>query len=370
VTRSVVSVATLVLLVGVTAGPAESITVFGVVNTGELHVSTDSGASWSPRATLPMSDAIAIAARASSSDLYLARRGGGVYHSTDAGVSWSAVGGVISQDVVDLAIQPDGDIYLLAATGVVYVSHDGGVGFSAAGVLNESNFVSLAVSSSGTLYALNRTGLLAESTDGGSTWTAKAALTLSDAVEVRVAGSTLYILSAAGAIVRSTDGGTGWTTVGALSHSYMSGLVWDGTHLLAASREGDVATSTDAATWSWQGSINQLRVEALGVDVPAMTGGSPNFTQASMLDLRTPRPNPSHQVDRVAYPIHMSRPEYVRLELLDVQGRVVARRPWEYLSVGSHALAWDLHALRPGVYNVIAMSRTGARSMTRWTVLR
>jgi len=51
-------------------------TLFGLINTGELYVSTNQGANWSIRSALPVRDAVALAAGSSSSQLYLASQSG------------------------------------------------------------------------------------------------------------------------------------------------------------------------------------------------------------------------------------------------------------------------------------------------------
>src|SRR5262245_4259259 len=90
--------AVVMVVVGLAVSPqpreAGAATLFGLVNTGELYSSANNGVTWSPLSTLPVRDATALAARLTSSDLFMASRSGVMYRSMDGGVNWNAVGAV------------------------------------------------------------------------------------------------------------------------------------------------------------------------------------------------------------------------------------------------------------------------------------
>ena len=56
--------------------PARSSTLYSVVSTGQLFASTDQGATWTVRASLPVQDAVGPMAGASASTLFLVARAG------------------------------------------------------------------------------------------------------------------------------------------------------------------------------------------------------------------------------------------------------------------------------------------------------
>ena len=89
----------------VACAPADAASLYALVDTGELFFSEDQGVTWSVRAALPCSDAIALAARESADDLYLATAGGAVYHSADAGMEWLLQGAVPAADVCAMLIR-------------------------------------------------------------------------------------------------------------------------------------------------------------------------------------------------------------------------------------------------------------------------
>ena len=81
-------------------GTGQAATLFGLVDTGELFTSSDLGVTWRPAGVLPVHDAAALVAGASSSDLYLASASGSVFRSLNAGSTWTAVGALPASGVV------------------------------------------------------------------------------------------------------------------------------------------------------------------------------------------------------------------------------------------------------------------------------
>lgn len=350
------------------APPGHTATLFGLIDTGELYSSANNGVNWSPLSTLPVSDATALAARLSSSDLFLASRSGSVYRSMDAGANWTAVGAISASDLVDLAIRPDGILLALTATGSLYSSTDLGASFTALAALTGSDFVSLCFTTPVVkYYALTRTGEVYESPDGGATWTPKGAMAVSNARKLRAVQASLYALTETGDIFKSTDAATNWTAVGTLSQVGMRGLVRNGSALAAASKEGHVATSADGIAWTWQGSVNQLELTALASDEPATTGVEPDLPGAGALlgpVFPTPSTGPASLV------VRLTGDDEVRLTLHDLSGRLVARRPPEALPAGTHTLSWDPRVARVGIYFVRLESAAGLSATRRWLVVR
>ena len=366
---------TLLFVVCLAAGasPATGGTLFGLVNTGEIFASSDDGATWSVLAAVTVSDAVAIMAGESSSELLLATRTGTVFYSADAGLSWNAVGAVPASDVVDMLIRPDGDMLLLTETGTLYRSSDGGATFTAAGALTGSNHVSLAADGISDLYVVTSTGEVSRSADEGVTWNQVGAVTTSDAVALRVAGVELYVLTAAGDVARSDDGGVSWTFVGTLSQVHVSDLTWDGDLFAATTTEGLIATSADGMTWKWVGSINQLEVVSLGNDTPTATGiGPARGPLMPELAFDAPWPNPWQSGSGpLSFRFHLMNSSRVTVELYDAAGRLLARRtPAALAESGWTTIAWDVRARDSGVYFVRLSTDTGLHASRKFVVVR
>ncbi|HEU4726137.1 MAG TPA: T9SS type A sorting domain-containing protein [Candidatus Eisenbacteria bacterium] len=347
----------------------DAATLFGLVDTGEFYASSDGGATWSATGTIPLHDAVGLAAGASATDLYIAGRSGTVYRSPDGGSSWAAVGVIPASDVSGFAIQYDGSLLALTETGSVYRSADQGATFAASASLSASNWVGLARGPLGRLYACTRTGEIVESQDGGSTWATVAALAVSNAAAIRRRGSELYLLTETGEVARSLDYGRTWLTVGAMASSEMVGLVEMGSSLIAAARTGEVATSSSGASWTWVGSINQLSVMALGTDTPQATGVESEPASAPRLALRPPSPNPSFGASGSIFSISLSAPDFVRVSLYDLAGRLVAARPAEWVA-GSASFRWAPEPLATGTYFARFTTGSGRVASVKWTIVR
>jgi photosystem II stability/assembly factor-like uncharacterized protein len=363
----VAALATALLVACPAARPAAGATLLGLVDTGELFRSNDEGVTWTPHAVLPVRDAVALAARLSSSDLFLASRSGSIYRSTDAGVTWIPVGAIAASGLVDLSIRPDGGLLALTAAGSLYLSTDLGASFAPLAALAASNFASLTFTTPAvTHYALTRTGEVYESADGGTSWVAKGLFTAHNAVRLRALQSALYALTETGDVYRSTDGAVSWAPIGTLSQVGMSGLARNGLSLVAASREGHVASSLDGVAWAWQGSMNQLTLTALATDEPATTGIGPRPVGGVFLGV--PYPNPSR--GSASFELSLDRSAEVALALYDVSGRRLARLAPRRFEAGSHRLSWDPGVSRAGLY-FLSVERAGEPAVTRrWVVAR
>jgi hypothetical protein len=363
-TRLLVSL--LLLLVGSSAASAHSL--FALVDTGELYVSGDQGATWDVLSTLPVSDAVGLMAGTTSARLFLASASGLVYRSLDAGVHWTAVGAVGSDDVVDLGVRPDGALLVLTESGTLWSSTDQGVSFSPLAALTGSNFVSLAVSHTGALYALTRTGEVEESTNGVS-WSVKSAIPVSDAVSIRSLQTELYVLTDAGLVSQSTDAGASWVTAGTLSQVHMRALTQDVDRLAAITAEGEVASSPDGSGWTWIGAVNQLTVIALANDTPYVVGVSHEPPSATLpIALAPPGPNPLRSGNALSVRFELAGADQVGLRLFDVQGREVASLPFTSFDHGEHEVSWPIRSLSPGLYFLRLSTSHGSRS-AKLTVL-
>lgn len=359
-----------VALFAAAPGVGGAANLFAILDTGELYVSANAGASWAAQGTLPVRDAVGLAAGATSTDLFLATRSGSIYRSANAGTSWAGVGAIAASDVVGFTLGPFGAVLALTRSGTLYSSGDQGASFTVVAALAASDWVSLARGPQGRLYALAETGQVAESRDQGSTWSTVGVLTVSNAIAIRRLGNDLYVLTRTGEVYRSINYGASWTPVAALTSSSMGALADMGTTLVAAAREGEVATSANGAAWTWVGAINQLSVIALATDTPMVTGVAKGST-APRFTVGSPYPNPSTSVAGAIFSFSLDGPDRVRVALHDAQGRLVAERPEETVAAGGgHSFHWAPAGLSTGTYFVRFTTSTGRHAGTKWTLVR
>jgi hypothetical protein len=358
------------LAIGVTplAGNAE--TLLGLVDTGELYASPNNGATWAILATLPVRDAVALAAASSESDLYLSTRSGSLYHSANAGAAWTAVGTVGAPDLASMTILPSGMILALTETGTLYGSSDHGNSFKGLAALAGSDWASLTRGPLGRLYALTRSGQIAESGNDGAAWSTVGAIPTSNAVSIRRRDAELFVMCETGELYRSIDFGVSWAAVAALTSSSMSALLEVHSGLLAATRQGEVASSPNGTSWAWVGAINQLNVMALGSDVPLATGVETGST-APELAIRAPYPNPRVGIGEGTFSIAIPAADRIRMEVYDVRGRLMAARAEEaFAEGGAHSIRWNPGDLPPGIYLVRYTFASGRSRAAKWAMLR
>jgi hypothetical protein len=364
--RSMLGLAILLLLSSSSAGAA----IFGLVDTGEIYSSGNGGTTWSVLATLPVRDAVGIAAGVSTSELFVVTRSGSVYRSTNAGAGWSGVGAITASDVAAFTITPDGSLLALTESGTLYRSQNGGVAFSAIAALTASEFVSLARGPLGRLVALTRTGEVYESQNQGSTWSAVGRITVSNAASIRRRAAELYVLTRTGEVYRSLDYGRAWLAVGAITASDMSAILEIGASLVAASESGEVYASPNGVGWTAVGAIQQLRVSALGADTPLATGVALEESPLPF-SMRAPYPNPARVATGSTFAFTTARAAaQVRLELFDAHGRRVGMLdPEPFSAAGTNRVLWRPSGMAPGTYFVRATS--GGEQVTwKWSLMR
>lgn len=90
---------------------------------------------------------------------------------------------------------------------------------------------------------------------------------------------------------------------------------------------------------------------------------------AAGLQLAPPRPNPSRSGD-MTLSLRLDRAETVRLALVGVDGRVVARKDAGTLGAGQHAIGWATGAHAPGMYFVRLETGSGRSAVQRWVLMR
>lgn len=348
--------------------PALAANLFSLVDTGELYRSSDGGATWAAYATLPVGDAVGLAASTTASDLTIVTRSGSIYQSTDGGANWSAIGTITASDVASFTVLPDATVLVLTESGTLYASGDGGASFNALAVITASNCVSVSPGPLRRVYALTGSGEVYESQDDGVTWTPIGAVTASNAVAISRKATELFVLTETGEVYRSLDNGVSWLPVGAITASNMSAMLSDGASILAAARTGEIYQSPAGSMWTAYGTVNQLNVVALGSDVPLATdvlanGLPPKFA------VRPPYPNPALSASGI-FLVNLNRPARVRLELYDVRGRLLAGRAETSLGAGLQAIDWAPRELPAGQYVVRYIVNGRASATATWTVVR
>ncbi len=229
------------------ASSSDGMRLAAIVAGGQVHTSSDAGATWTARETSRNWSSVA-----SSSDgtrLVATVAGGQIYSSTDAGATWAARDS--SRAWQSIASSADGArLAAVVYGGQIYTSTDSGATWTA----RESDrlWTSVASSSDGTrLVAAGHGSQIYTSTDSGASWTARESVRNWNSVATSADGSRLVSVVAGGRIYTSTDVGASWTAR-ELDRGWRSvASSADGTRLAAALVGGAIYTSNDSGvTWT------------------------------------------------------------------------------------------------------------------------
>ena len=156
-----------------------------------------------------------------------------------------------------------------------------------------------------------------------------------------------------------------WTFVAALSQSGMTALLAAGGELVACTAAGEIAASADGIAWTWRGTIDQLRVQALASDEPNPT--AVGFPEAPTAVAFAPRPNPAR--GDAWFSFDLARAAVVTVRVVDLAGREVARPlAGEILPAGRSNRAWRPERLPNGVY-LLRATIGGREEARRWVWL-
>lgn len=116
--------------------------------------------------------------------------------------------------------------------------------------------------------------------------------------------------------------------------------------------------------------VRPLHKGSMTVTIGSPVGVEPAKPAGRALELAPPAPNPRRGSSSVTLDFSLPAPDVVRIELLDVQGRLVAARPVERLAEGRHRLAWSPPGLAAGVYTIRLSAARAGSATRRWSVLR
>ena len=230
---------------------------------GLIYVSTDSGATWTPRES--SRDWRSVASSSDGSKLVSVVYSGQIYTSADSGTNWTAR--AFNTNWVAVASSADGN-KLVAANqyGRIYTSTDAGTNWTARGT--NDNWTAVASSADGVKFVAvssafgyaGSSGFIFTSTDSGVTWKRRDSSRYWCSVASSVDGSKLVALDgdsiSTGNIYTSTDSGTNWIQRDSARHWNCVASSSDGSKLVAMEGEnsalgGQAYTSTDSgATWT------------------------------------------------------------------------------------------------------------------------
>jgi len=255
------------------ASSADGTKLVATVNNGFIYTSTNSGATWTLHNSSPISSAQYWSSVASSSDgtklvatvgtTPFTSASGQIYTSTDSGSSWTARASSLSWSSV--ASSADGTkLVAVVNGGYIWTSVNSGANWAQQTASGSQSWTCVASSADGTkLAAAINGGYVWTSSNSGTNWTAQTgsgngSFTWSALASSSDGVNLVAATSGAGQVYTSSNAGTNWTaqTVSTIANASWSALASsaDGSHLAAVyntTTAGNIYTSDNfGATWT------------------------------------------------------------------------------------------------------------------------
>jgi photosystem II stability/assembly factor-like uncharacterized protein len=197
---------------------------------------TYSGGSWAASSSPALSWA-SVASSAGGTNLVAVASGDKVHVSTNSGTSWSAVGAARDWEAVTSSADGTklaGAVY----NGLIYTTTDGGTNWTARGSVNRY-WTSIASSADGSkLAATEVNGQIYTSDDGGATWTARESARAWSSIAMSADGKLLLAGVLGGKLYYSDDSGVSWSAKDDVRVWGSVAIAGDGGNAVAAVLDG------------------------------------------------------------------------------------------------------------------------------------
>jgi hypothetical protein len=178
-----------------------------------------------------------VASSANGTNLVAVASGDKVHVSTNSGTTWTAVGAARDWEAVTSSadgMKLAGAVY----NGLIYTTTDGGTNWTTRGSVNRY-FTSIASSADGTkLAATEVNGLIYTSDDSGATWTARESARAWSSISMSADGKQLLAGVLGGKLYYSDDSGVSWSAKDEVRVWGSVAIAGDGGNALAAVLDG------------------------------------------------------------------------------------------------------------------------------------
>ncbi|MCW2960586.1 MAG: hypothetical protein JWM90_973 [Thermoleophilia bacterium] len=239
---------------GVAASPVDGRKAIAVGGTGTILRTTDSGDTWTARASGTTQHLIDVT-WSSATRVIAVGAAGVVVTSEDAGLTWTVRTSGTAQELQGVAAGAEYAIWAVGLGGTMLHSTNGGVTWTTVATGTTDAFESVAAIGTQRAWAVGDEGTIRRTIDGGATWSGGTGPPAWDHMAGVAAAdaSTVYIATRYSGIWKSTDGGANYTSLAGfwLVDWNSERIAVVGDVVMAQDKWGKVLTSIDAgATWS------------------------------------------------------------------------------------------------------------------------
>jgi len=311
-----------------TSVAASDDTIFAASNGAGLYKSSDGGATWQKDNTLPgiYKENLNVVIVTGEGVAYIGADNGALYRANNKGAWTIKSSGLPTSPIKLLTANNPGDIFTVNADGGVFRTTNNGTAWSPLATA-PSGIAAIAADSAGTIYAGTGSGLF-RSLNNGDTWEQATGITNVSGIAVHSSGKVYAIGN--GGTYSSEDKGASWQFVnGALNAVGPTVLTFDRVQRLFAGTTGAGVFRASATT---TGSVSLQHIIA------------------GICTIEDNYPNPFFTATNI--PFTLSESGLVKIEVLDLNGKLVTVPDEQFMEKGMQSFAFDAHALKlkSGVY--------------------
>ena len=309
---------------------------------------------------------------------------GTLYRTTDGGTNWSTVTSGISDNLLSVSFADSNGICGARSQSIIISSNLGETWTVVQSGFLGGGFWGTYMLSPDLGFLLGENSifqpLLGRTVDGGANWNYVPFYINNNEgrgydiifTDIQRGYAACRVWDGRGAISRTTDGGANWNSTFFNSPLYGIDFPVSNTSLVgyAVGEAGTILKTTDAGnSWHLQNSntpnaLNDIAfidfdygfaVGNNGTILKTETGGDPPVHMASpnqfvsyRVELMDNFPNPFNSTTTIRWQLPVN--SFVRLEIYNPRGQIVATLVHQMLSAGSHSVKFDASALASGIY--------------------
>ena len=283
--------------------------------------------------------------------------------------NWAEIGAVPAGDIIDLLVHHDLSILLLTETGSLYRSTDQGATFTGLASVAASECVSLTrVEPTGPAYILTRRGIVDESADGGETWTVAGAFAMSmPSGSARWDRPSMQSPTPERFIAARTQAPRGRRSVRSTSSERAP---WQGTTARSSPERSPAGGDLDDRRVLDLARVRESAPHEGPGDRYSRRRRDPGNGDPRRFPSRIALANPARTTGGLAFTVDLTTADELALELLDVNGRVRATRPFAPHPAGRQIITWQPAETPAGVYMVRVRTPSGVATGARWVRVR
>ncbi len=265
-----------------------------------------------------------------------------VSKSTDAGASWQRDTLISSTNYIychALAVHPVNRniVYAGAYNGLLYKSTDAGNTWTLSnnGLTNAYYIYDIAVNPTDlNIVYIGSSNAAYKSTNGGANWFSIGLSSVNDVLVHPLGPDTIYAGTSNG-FYKSTNGGTSWNALN-------DGLIDLNITCIGIKTAGGVGDSAYLYAGTRGGGLHRRFLSLVPVEEHNSTEGMARGFNLIIF------PNPASE--RVVFSYYLENPAHVRINLYDIQGRIIKTVIDSRVCAGYHTKEWINDCLPTGVY--------------------